>query len=106
MREAGIRTVQMDLAEASAEKLKVARRDPGFGEALEELLDRLVVRLSEFPQLRDLAWNRAGDYITASEAFSLYERNWRFVDVNRLEPQERALVDRLTAAFGAGVINA
>jgi len=106
MRAAGVRTVQMDLPEDTAEKLKVARGDPGFREALEALLDRLVVRVSEFPQLRDLAWNRAGDLITAREAFSLYERNWRFVDVNRLDPRERALIDRLTDTFGAGVINA
>jgi hypothetical protein len=106
LRAAGMRTIQIDLAAETAEKLKVARGDPQFGEALDALLDRLVIRVSEFPQLRDLAWNRADDLITAHEAFGLYERNWRFVDVNRLDPRERALIERLTDTYGAGLINA
>jgi hypothetical protein len=105
-RRAGIRSVQLDLADDMAERLRVARRDPGFLTALDELLDRFVVRVADHPQLRDLAWNRVDEFITAREAFGLYERNWRLVDENRLDERERELIDRLAAAFGAGVINA
>jgi len=35
----------------------------------------------------------------------MYERNWRFVDVEHLLPQERALTDRLAARYGHGVLN-
>ena len=69
------------------------------------MLDRLVVRIDDYPQLRDLAWNRSGGLIQAREAFQLYERNWRYVDVNRLEANERALIERLTVEFGGGVVN-
>jgi hypothetical protein len=105
-RRAGIRSVQLDLADDMAERLRVARRDPGFLTALDELLDRFVVRVADHPQLRDLAWNRADEFIAAREAFGLYERNWRLVDENRLDERERELIDRLAATFGAGVINA
>jgi hypothetical protein len=64
------------------------------------------VHLPDYPQLRDLAWNRTDEYIPAKEAFQLYERNWRFVEPDRLDPKERELIDRLKARFGGGVINA
>ena len=41
----------------------------------------------------------------ASEVFALYERNWRLVDVDRLDDAESALLERLKAEFGNGVIN-
>ena len=43
--------------------------------------------------------------IPASEAFALYERNWRFVDADRLDDAERAFIERLKIEFGHGVIN-
>jgi hypothetical protein len=104
-RAAGIVTAQLVLPETIAEKLRVASRSAEFLPALDALLDRLLVRVTDYPQLRDLAWNRAHGLIGAREAFQLYERNWRFVDVDRLDAGERALLERLTAEFGNGVIN-
>jgi len=69
------------------------------------MLDRMLVRVADYPQLRDLAWNRSDQLIPAREAFALYERNWRFVEANRLDEAERALIERLKAQFGSGVIN-
>jgi hypothetical protein len=104
-RAAGITTAQLALPKIMAEKLSVARRSAEFLPAFAALLDRLVIRIADYPQLRDLAWNRADGFIAAREAFQLYERNWRHVDVGRLDADERALLDRLTAEFGGGVIN-
>ncbi|GBU15176.1 hypothetical protein AwPolaro_05540 [Polaromonas sp.] len=66
----------------------------------------LMLKLSEFPQLRCIAWNlRDDDTVDEREAFSLYERNWRFVDQAHLQASEKALIERLTNQFGRGVMN-
>lgn len=105
-RRAGLVNVQLVLPKNTAAKLAVARRAADFPDLLDDALDELIVRLPDYPQLRDLAWNRTDEYIPAREAFQLYERNWRFVEPGRLDPEERALIDRLKTRFGGGVINA
>jgi hypothetical protein len=105
-RRAGLVNVQLVLPRGIAAKLAVARRAADFPDLLDDALDQLIVPLSDYPQLHDLAWNRTDEYIAAKEAFQLYERNWRFVEPDLLEPEERALIDRLKARFGGGVINA
>lgn len=45
------------------------------------------------------------DTITGEEAFDLYENNWRFVDQDRLDPQERMMIDHLTRVYGHGLMN-
>ena len=65
-----------------------------------------MIKLDQFPQLRQLAWNCAPDSeIDDAEALALYERNWKFVDVAALEPEERALLDRLIKEIGQGILN-
>jgi hypothetical protein len=103
---AGLVNVQLVLAADTAAKLAVARRAADFQDRLDDALDELIVHLPDYPQLRDLAWNRTDEYLPAKEAFQLYERNWRFVEPGLLNLEERALIDRLTARFGGGVINA
>jgi hypothetical protein len=105
-RRADIVEVQLALPASVAAKLAAARRAPDFAELLDAALDRLVVRLADYPQLRDLAWNRSEDLIPAKEAFQLYERNWRLVDAKRLDDGEKELIERLKAEFGRGEINA
>lgn len=63
------------------------------------------LHIDDFPQLALLAWNRAVREIAEDEAFALYERNWRFVDVEHLVAQEAALIERLTAQYGKGILN-
>ena len=98
--------VQLTLPAAVAAKLGAARRAPDFVDRLDAALDSLVVRLADYPQLRDLAWNRGDEFIPAKEAFQLYERNWRFLDLDALDDRERALIERLTAELGNEAINA
>lgn len=58
------------------------------------------VRLSDYPQLKQLAWHVHGvDELTPAEALSIYERNWRHIDVAALQPHEQQLVDALRQAL-------
>lgn len=57
----------------------------------------------DYPQLGLLAWNRdAARPIPREEAFELYERNWRHVDVDHLTPGEADLINELTQEFAQG----
>jgi transcriptional regulator with XRE-family HTH domain len=61
------------------------------------------IRLADYPQLKQLAWQVHGtDALTPAEALSIYERNWRHLDVAAMEPRERNLVDALRLALGEG----
>ena len=43
-------------------------------------------RLVDYPQPKQLAWQEHGtDELTPTEALSIYERNWRHIDVYALE---------------------
>jgi hypothetical protein len=67
-------------------------------------LDATIIP-AEFPELALLVWNRDGARpIGARDAFSIYERNWRFVDVSRLTASEAELIRDLTDTFGNGVM--
>lgn len=58
------------------------------------------IRLADYPQLKQLAWQVHGtDALTPAEALSIYERNWRHVDVQALAQRERQLVDALRLGF-------
>jgi hypothetical protein len=57
----------------------------------------------DFPELKLLAWSRDPQRpLPAAEAFSLYERNWRFVDRQRLTDRESGLIRALATEFGHG----
>ena len=105
-RAAGVVHVQLAVPGTLAQKIAVARRADLLTQALDEALDRTVIRIQDYPQLADLAWNRRDEFMLTREAFQLYERNWRFVDRNALVPEERRLIERLKVEFGAGVLNA
>jgi transcriptional regulator with XRE-family HTH domain len=60
-----------------------------------------VIRLSDYPQLKKLAWQLRGTQtLKPKEALELYERNWRHVDEGELSDDERALIRDLIAALG------
>jgi hypothetical protein len=103
-RAAGVVLCQVRLRKPTSERLRYALSVPGFEERLRAFLDEETIEVTAHPQLRLLCWNRADRFIPAAEAFSLYERNWRFVDQAALAPAERALIDRLTRRFGKGVL--
>jgi transcriptional regulator with XRE-family HTH domain len=59
------------------------------------------IRLADYPQLKQLAWQVQGDDpLTPAEALSIYRRNWRHLDVNALQPHERQLIDALQLGLG------
>ena len=96
---------QVKLPDPVAKLLRRGLRLPGFEDDLREYLAGALVNAAQFPNLRLLCWNRKGSYLSAREAFALYERNWRLVDKDHLDEQERALIHRLAAQFGNGVLN-
>lgn len=62
------------------------------------------VRLDEYPQLRELAWQVHGaSELTPREALDIYERNWRHIDAGQLSEEEKDLVDALRQALGKDV---
>lgn len=59
------------------------------------------IRLADYPQLAQLAWQVQGtEILTPQEAWDIYERNWRHVDAGALMEHERDLVDGLRLVFG------
>jgi transcriptional regulator with XRE-family HTH domain len=75
--------------------------DPHAASAPPEVPDH--VRLEDYPELKKLAWQLAGvEELTPQEALGLYERNWRHVDAAGLSAKERALIETLSRALGAG----
>lgn len=65
-----------------------------------------TLKIGQYRQLSLIAWSRQpDDEITAEEAFSLYESNWRFVEQDRLDQDERELIDCLVATYGNGLMN-
>jgi len=105
-RKSGLALVQLRLPLALARKLTAGARQEGFEEALDRALDETLVRIDDYPALSELAWNRADRWIPARDALRTYERNWRFVDTAKLLPGERALIERLSARFGGGPLDA
>lgn len=58
---------------------------------------------ADFPELKRLVWNRDPTRsVDAEDAFRLYERNWRFVEVEALTERERQLINALEDEFGGG----
>lgn len=71
---------------------------------IDETLEKPVlppkIPLSQFPQLRKLAWQiRSDKEIAPREALGLYERNWRHLDLDAMDEQEKELIDQLMLLF-------
>ena len=62
--------------------------------------------LSRYPQLRLIASQLTETAIlTEAEALTLYERNWRFLDLGTMDDEERRFLDSLARGVGKGVLN-
>jgi len=60
----------------------------------------LAIALADYPQLAALAWQMGEKTVlTPREAFDVYERNVRHLNVAALTPQEKALIDNLRKLF-------
>ena len=102
---AGQTEARFKLPGALAKRLMFASRQPGFLDALRQMLDSETIEVDRYPQLKLLCWNRRNRLLTAGDAWNLYERNWRFVEADRLEPMEQRLIEMLSARFGGGVLH-
>lgn len=104
-RRNGIVRYPVKLPRSDAQRLKAGMSRPAFVRQLRGFLKEHVIAVEDYENLAALMWNRREAYLTDEEAFRLYERNWRFVDTKRMKPAERALVARLVAKYGNGVLN-
>lgn len=68
-------------------------------------MDEPAIEIARFPNLRLLAWQLHRERIGEAEAFALYEREWRHVDVQGLTDDERRLIQHLADTYGRGVLN-
>jgi hypothetical protein len=65
------------------------------------------VRLQNYPQLKALAWQVHGtDTLSPAEAWGIYERNARHLDMAAMSPTELALLQALRAGLGGGAATA
>jgi hypothetical protein len=65
-----------------------------------------MIAVADYPQLRDAAWFIADDAkFTDQEALAFYERNWKYIEEDKLQPHEQALINRLINEVGHGILN-
>ncbi len=64
-----------------------------------------MIRLNDYPQLNLLVWNSNVSELEDDLAFSLYERNWRWIETSTLSTQEALLIERLKNTFGGGILH-
>ena len=102
---AGEVVVALKLAARDAERVRAAMARPEFTSRLRGLLDDALVEIAAYENLAALCRNRRDRYLGAEEAFRLYERNGHLVDQRRMKLVERALIERLAARYGNGVLN-
>lgn len=81
-------------------------QDEIFVARLSRFIDAEQITVKEYPALNLFCWNRNQAFITRSEAFQIYERNWRHVDESNLDQHELALLTTLKNDYGRGVIHA
>ena len=72
----------------------------------QSFIDSRILCIDDFENLRLLAWNRSGRFVTRAEAFQLYESNWRHVDLHEISTAEYELIMLLKQEYGNGVIHA
>jgi transcriptional regulator with XRE-family HTH domain len=63
------------------------------------------LRVADYPQLQQLSWHIPGAAeLTPSEAFGLYERNWRHLELEQMAASERELLKTLISTLGGGCL--
>ena len=66
----------------------------------------MKIDISCCPQLQMFLWNRKNIIeLEDKEALSLYEANWRFIEPEKMTPEERDVLDQLIYTVGNGVLN-
>jgi len=90
------------MAACSALGLSLEVVDPAISQcAAEPIQVPEEIRIADFPELRRISWQLKKDAVLAPrEAFDIYERNWRHIEVSALEENERQLIRALARAAG------
>ncbi|WP_145475994.1 hypothetical protein [Yersinia similis] len=66
----------------------------------------MEIKIADYPQIKSCAHYLRDDAVfDGYEALAFYERNWRYIDTNSLEPHEKALIDTLISEYGNGILN-
>jgi hypothetical protein len=60
------------------------------------------INRTHYHELNLLLWDMHNKYINPKVAFDIYEKRWAFVDQNKLNKNEKRLLDRLVYEFGNG----
>jgi len=63
----------------------------------------LKVDALKYPQLCWVLWDHKDKSVSEEEAFYAYDKNFRFLDVERMDDCERAFFNELMNKFGQGV---
>lgn len=105
-RAAGLVLYQAKLPADLARRLQAGMKIPEFRDRLKAFLHTEMVQIEKYPQLKQLCWNLKVEFLTRADAFALYERNWRLIDHQALEPDEQTLINGLVEEVGKGVVNA
>jgi prevent-host-death family protein len=61
------------------------------------------IGFDDYPGLKLITWDRAVRDAPPREVFELYERRWKHLPP--LDAREKALVERLAASYGKGLLN-
>ncbi|AWK42464.1 hypothetical protein GPY51_01065 [Photorhabdus laumondii subsp. laumondii] len=65
-----------------------------------------MVKIADYPQMKNYAWYLAEDIeLTDRDALAFYERNWKYIEEDKLGLQERQLIERLIHEQGNGFLN-
>ncbi|MBS9424094.1 hypothetical protein [Photorhabdus caribbeanensis] len=65
-----------------------------------------MVKTADYPQMKNCAWYLAKDIeLTDRDALAFYERNWKYIGEDKLEPKECQLIERLIHEQGNGFLN-
>lgn len=63
------------------------------------------IPIQQYPQLKELAWQLKKDAVVSpKDALNIYERNWRFIDIENMSLQEKALIEQLKNQIGGGCL--
>lgn len=65
--------------------------------------EMLKIDAQKYPQLCWVLWDHKDKNVSEEKAFYAYEKNHRFLDIERMSDVERAFFDRLMNQFGQGV---
>jgi hypothetical protein len=59
----------------------------------------------DYEQLKFLCWNIKDNIsLSPEEVLSIYERNWRWIEVDKLQQDEKELIQNLVHDYGRGVL--